>query len=204
MALLVKINDGFMITTNDIERVIADSCEKLGIEDLTKESQGRFRCVLHDIGQSFFSNNKVLKDNNNKWRWDILYILCDYYISLSHRYNKLIATYSFSELVNIDDQLIETWGAHEPSSQAFAIWNKLHSKREHSLIDRCFDSPQILGTLSIGNREYQWALPGVSREKPREILGASALPNLADLSAIGGQSPQLLGNSSEIVEQKPE
>lgn len=197
MALLVKINDGFIITTDDINRVIADACEELGIEDLTKESQGRFRCVLSAIGQRFFRDNKILKDNNNKWRFDIIYILCDYYISLSHRYNKLVAVYSFSEMVNIECDLIETWATHEPSSTSFTIWNKLHSTREHSLIDRCFDSPQILGTLSIGNREYSWALPGVSREKPREILGASSLPNLVDLSTMGEQKQIAINDNSD-------
>lgn len=178
-SVVVSLGD-FDIYENDFEIAIAEAMEKYGIEDLVKEGQTRWKAVMHYVGKRVFPDTKVLKDkhtvwlegnriptNNNRYDYNILNILCDYYIQLSRRYNKLISTVAFSEFVNINTDTVDRWRDDEPSTPTFGIWKKLQGKREDSLKDKAVDSGNVMGIFQVGRREYQWDMPGVREETKR-------------------------------------
>ena len=197
-SLLIDVDD-VKIYDNEIEMHIDLICEKFGIEDLKKEGQRPWKAVLQTLGKTVFPNTKILKSkvlniynnnniptNSNAYNYELLDNLCDYYILLSDRYNKLISTVAFSYFVNIPTNTIDTWRDAEPSSLTFQIWKKLQSNREDCLKDKNYDSNNVVGAISIGNSEYGWNMPGVTREtSKRAALPASELPKL------GGETVQI-------------
>lgn len=168
------------IYENDFEIAIAEACQKFEIENLVKEGQTRWKAVMHYVGKRVFPDNKVLKDkqtvwlegnsiptNNNRYDYNIINILCDYYIQLSRRYNKLISTVAFSEFINIPTNTMDVWRDTESSTATFKIWKKLQDDREDSLKDKAVDSGNVMGVFQVGRREYQWDMPGVREEAKR-------------------------------------
>lgn len=169
--------NGIEIYENDFEVAIDEACRKYGIEDLVKEGQTRWKAVMHYVGKRVFPDTKILKDrkniilegnsiptNNNRYDYNILNILCDYYINLSRRYNKLISTVAFSELVNINTDTVDRWRDEDPSTATFGIWKKLQGNREDSLKDKALDNGNVMGVFQVGRREYQWDMPGVRED----------------------------------------
>ncbi len=180
--LIVNAN-GVEIFDNDFDMAIFEACDKYNIDDLVKEGQTRWKAVMHFVGKRVFPDTKVLKDkntvwlegnkiptNNNRYDYNILNILCDYYIQLSRQYNKLISTVAFSEFVNIPTTTIDLWRDTEPSTTSFMIWKKLQGNREDSLKDKAVDSGNVMGVFQVGRREYQWDMPGV-REEKKQLQG---------------------------------
>lgn len=169
--------NGVEIYEDDFEIAIAEACQKYGIEDLVKEGQTRWKAVMHYVGKRVFPDTKILKDrknivlegnsiptNNNRYDYNILNILCDYYINLSRRYNKLISTVAFSELININTDTVDRWRDEEPSTTTFGIWKKLQGFREDGLKDKALDNGNVMGVFQVGRREYQWDMPGVKQD----------------------------------------
>lgn len=176
-----------VIHENDIDSCIFDICEREGI-DLYKAKQGQWRYVLNRAGERLFKNTDILKDKsivynlgsnipstNNRYDYEKVNRLCDYYIMISDKYNKLVSIIAFSYLSGIDDTTIDKW--KEPSSSGFGIWKKLSERRQDSLKDRLFDSNNPVGAMSIGNTEYLWNLPGVSNRREQREL-APAIPEM--------------------------
>lgn len=192
------------IYENDFEIAIAEAKQKYEIEDLVKEGQTRWKAVMHYVGKRVFPDTKVLKDkntvwlegnriptNNNRYDYDILDILCDYYIQLSRRYNKLISTVAFSEFINIPTNTIDQWRETESSSPSYKIWKKLQGNREDSLKDKAVDSGNVMGVFQVGRREYQWDMPGV-REDARKSI-APTPDEIAARYGIEGGSGERMG-----------
>lgn len=189
--IIIKI-DEIEIYENDFEIAIKDACEKYEIDDLRKEGQRTWKAVMQFVGKRIFSDNRVLKDkstvylennriptNNNRYNYNYLDILCDYYINLSNIYNKLISTVAFSYFVNIPTNTIDSWKDSELSSASFQIWKKLQTDREDSLKDKAVDSGNVMGVFQVGRREYQWDMPGVREDSARrKVLTAEELPKL--------------------------
>lgn len=192
--LLVNCN-GVEIYENDIERAIADACRKLQIDDLVKEGQQRWKAVCHYVGKRVFPDRKMLRDNKlvnvdgniipsnfNKYDYEILDILCDYYILLSRRYNKIISAIAFSEFINIPNSVITEWGYADKRGRfnktTFDIHKKLQTEREDALKDKCLDNGNVMGTFQVGRREYNWDVPGVSNRQEAPALSAADLPVL--------------------------
>ena len=188
----IKLTDEITIYNDDFEVAIAEACEDLGIEDLKKEGQRPWKAVMQLVGKKLFPDRKILKDNNiyklnnnniptnnNKYNYILLNELCDYYLVLSNRYNKLVSIIAFGLFININPDVIEIWASDEPSSLSFNIYKKLRLNREDCLKDKNFDSNNVVGSISIGNTEFNWNMPGVSRpfENPK-ALNVSQLPKL--------------------------
>lgn len=194
--IIIKI-DEIEIYNDDFEIAIKEACEKYNIEDLCKEGQRRWKAVMQYVGKRIFPDNKVLKDknivyldnnriptNNNRYNYNILNILCDYYINLSNIYNKLISTVAFSYFINIPTTTIDLWKDSEISSLSFKIWKKLQADREDSLKDKAVDSGNVMGVFQVGRREFGWDLPGVREESSQKrVLTASELPKLGNSEA---------------------
>lgn len=198
--VIVKTDD-IEIFDNDFEMAIDEACQKFKIDDLVKEGQTRWKAVMHYVGKRVFPDNKVLKDknivwlegnkiptNNNRYNYNILNILCDYYIQLSRQYNKLISTVAFSEFVNIPTNSIDVWRDDEPNTMTFLIWKKLQGNREDSLKDKAVDSGNVMGVFQVGRREYQWDMPGVREE--RKQLQTRTPEQIA--AEYGGEKQQAL------------
>ena len=175
---------------NDFEIAIKEACEKYNIEDLCKEGQRRWKAVMQYVGKHIFPDNRVLKDkntvyldnnkiptNNNRYNYNILYILCDYYINLSNIYNKLISTVAFSYFVNIPTNTVDLWKETEPNTLTFKIWKKLQENREDSLKDKAADNGNVMGVFQVGRREFNWDMPNVRDDRTnRPALTAKDLP----------------------------
>ena len=190
------------IYNDDFEEAIAAACEEFGIEDLKREGQRPWKAVLQYVGKRVFPDTTVLKSNkrvlyqgnsiptnNNSYDYELIDALCDYYIMLSNKYNKLISIIAFSYMLNIPTNTIDVWKDTELSTTTFKIWKKLSLNREDCLKDKNYDSNNVVGAISIGNQEYNWNMPGVTREHKRLSLGDSELPKLS-------------GYGTQFIEQK--
>lgn len=189
--LIIKI-DEVEIYDNDFEIAIAEACQRFGIDDLVKEGQARWKAVMHFVGKRIFPDNKILRDkntvwldgnniptNNNRYNYNILNVLCDYYIQLSRQYNKLISTVAFSEFINIPTNTIDQWRELEPSAASYKIWKKLQDDREDSLKDKAADNGNVMGVFQVGRREFGWDMPNVREDKSnKRVLTAVELPKL--------------------------
>lgn len=191
------------IYENDFEIAIAEACQKFEIENLVKEGQTRWKAVMHYVGKRVFPDTKVLKDkrtvwlegnsiptNNNRYDYNIINILCDYYINLSRQYNKLISSVAFAEFININVGVIDQWRETESSTPTYQIWKKLQDDREDSLKDKAVDSGNVMGVFQVGRREYQWDMPGV-REDAKKIAAQTPEEIAAKYGKLSENGAQL-------------
>lgn len=189
--LVIKIDEA-EIYDNDFEIAIAEACQKFGIDDLARASQRRWKRVMEFVGKRIFRDNKILRDkntvwlegnniptNNNRFDYNIINILCDYYMSLSDQYDKLISAEAFSLFLNIPRDTIGSWKDEEPSSTRFHIYKKLKDFRLECIKDNSYDNGNVTGTMYVGNVEYGTNLPGVREDSARrKVLTAAELPKL--------------------------
>lgn len=190
---VIKV-DEVEIFDNDFEMAIAEACEKFKIDDLTAASQRQWKRVMAFVGKRIFGNNKILRDkttvilegnniptNNNRFDYNIINILCDYYMSLSDQYNKLISAEAFSLFLNVSRDTIGSWKDEEPGTTRFNIHKKLKDYRLECIKDNAFDNGNVTGTMYVGNVEYGTNLPGVRQDENRKrALTDAELPTLQD------------------------
>lgn len=183
--LIIKV-DEVDIYDSDVDAAISDACAKFGIEDLTKASQRRWKRVMEFVGKRLFSDTKILRDkstvwlegnkiptNNNRFDYNILNILCDYYMALSDQYDKLISAEAFSLFLNMSRDTVGRWKDEEPTSVRFGIYKKLKDYRLECIKDNAYDNGNVTGTMYVGNVEYGTNLPGVREEKSgRHVISA--------------------------------
>lgn len=168
---------GTEIYENDFEIAIAEACQKFHIEDLVKEGQRRWKRVMAYIGKRIFGDCSILRDkktvwlkgnqiptNNNRFDYDIINILCDYYMELSDQYDKLVSAEAFSLFLGMSRDTITDWGHDESSTTRFRIYKKLKDTRLECLKDDSYDNGNVTGTMYVGNVEYGTNLPGVREE----------------------------------------
>lgn len=193
--IILKVEE-VKIYDNDFEMVIAEACEKFGIEDLTAASQRQWKRVMAFVGKRIFGDNKILRDkntvwlegnniptNNNRFDYNILNILCDYYMSLSDQYNKLISAEAFSLFINMPRETICNWRNEEPSTPRYCIYKKLKDYRLECIKDNAYDNGNVTGTMYVGNVEYGTNLPGVRQDEGRKrVLTDAELPKLSPVN----------------------
>ena len=191
--LVVNCN-GIEIYENDFEFAISEACKKENIDDLRAAKQGPWQAVMRDVGKTIFSNNNMLRDkdtvilegnniptNNNRFDYNIINILLEYYIYLSDRYDKLVSTEAFSLFINVPRETIARWKQLEPSTPRNHIFKKINDTRLKCILNHAYDNGNVTGTMYVGNVEYQTNLPGVSREQAnKHALTAAELPKLGE------------------------
>lgn len=196
--LIIEV-DEVDIYDSDVDAAISDACVRFGIEDLTKASQRRWKRVMEFVGKRLFGDTKILRDkstvwlegnkiptNNNRFDYNILNILCDYYMSLSDQYDKLISAEAFSLFLNIPRDTIGSWKDEDSSSMRFRIYKKLKDFRLECIKDNSYDNGNVTGTMYVGNVEYGTNLPGVREEKSgRHIISADE-PIRLDVGEVKG------------------
>ena len=191
--LVVDCN-GIEIYENDFEFAISEAFKKENIDDLRAAKQGPWQAVMRDVGKTIFSNNNMLRDkdtvilegnniptNNNRFDYNIINILLEYYIYLSDRYDKLVSTEAFSLFINVPRETIARWKQLEPSTSRNHIYKKIDETRLKCILNHAYDNGNVTGTMYVGNVEYQTNLPGVSREQVnKRALTANELPKLSE------------------------
>lgn len=199
--------NGVEIYENDFMFALEEACLDENIDDLVTVSQRRWKAVLRNMGKRMFpDDSKVLRDkklvilegnkiptNNNRFDYDVINALCDYYMYLSDRYDKLISAEGFSLFLNIPRETISRWNVEDKLSKtSFHIYKKIKDARLECIKDNAYDNGNVTGTMYVGNVEFGTNLPGVSRETTaKQALTAADLPKLgaSELSANVVQLP---------------
>lgn len=108
-----------IIQNNSIEKTLQDQAAAAGV-DLYECNLNTWKALLQEAGALLFPKTaRVLKVQimreksaynikNVNYIYDLnkINIICDHYIYLSHKYNKLIAVLYFSYLLNIDNDIL--------------------------------------------------------------------------------------------------
>ena len=201
------------IYTSTVQDLIDQACIEFHIDDLLKAGQRQWKAVMYYVGKRLFPDTKVLKDkrlystgvamtNYNRYDYEVLDILCNYYLNLSDRYNKLVSAVAFSHFCNIPTNTIDIWANDEPSQGSFKIWQKLRQNRKDCILDRAYDSNSPVGTMFVGNNEFGMNQPGIGdNATQRRAITAQELPRLdekkaKELHAIDTQFTDVAANNT--------
>ena len=187
---------------NDIDLYLHQFQDEQDIEDLKAVPQTIWNACLMYIQRHVFTNRDMLKQKNNiytdntitptncnSYDYNLLNDICDYYIYITALYDKECSIYGFSKLVNIPYQLIQEWGnnysnSNRLSTKSCDIYKKLTSEREQSLVAKLVSMKHPTAMAIILNKEYNYNLPGVSRENAKQSLTAAELPKLGTIEPL--------------------
>lgn len=175
------------IYTSTVQDLIDNACIEFHIDDLLKAGQRQWKAVMYYVGKRLFPDTKVLKDkrlystgvamtNYNRYDYEVLDTLCNYYLSLSDRYSKLVSAVAFSHFCNIPTNTIDVWASDEPSQGSFKIWQKLRQNRKDCILDRAYDSNSPVGAMYVGNTDFPKELGAEIGQ--RKAVTAQELPRL--------------------------
>lgn len=196
----------FQLYREDFERAINQACQELQIDDLKSEGQRPWKAVCKRVGEIIFNDNSILKDkqlydntcmltNYNRYNYNILNNICDEYIYISDKYNKLCSTVAFSNWCNIDCGVIDNWRLNKESSpKSYEIWEKLQGIRKDCIKDRAYDNKSPVGAMFVGNNEFGMNQPGIGYEATQaRALTANELPQLGgansqNIKALSGDN----------------
>lgn len=198
------------IYTSTVQDLIDQACIEFHIDDLLKAGQRQWKAVMYYVGKRLFPDTKVLKDkrlystgvamtNYNRYDYEVLDILCNYYLNLSDRYSKLVSAVAFSYFCNIPTNTIDIWAGDEPSQGSFKIWQKLRQNRKDCILDRAYDSNSPVGAMYVGNTDFPQEL-GTDMGQ-RKAITAQELPRLdekksQELHAIDTQFTDAVANNT--------
>lgn len=198
------------IYTSTVQDLIDQACIEFHIEDLLKAGQRQWKAVMYYVGKRLFPDTKVLKDkrlystgvamtNYNRYDYEVLDTLCNYYLSLSDRYSKLVSAVAFSHFCNIPTNTIDVWASDEPSQGSFKIWQKLRQNRKDCILDRAYDSNSPVGAMYVGNTDFPQELG--TEIGQRKAVTAQELPRLdgksnQELHAIDTQFTDAAANNT--------
>ena len=191
------------IFENDIDLYLHQFQEEQGIEDLRTVPQTVWNACLMYIQRHVFNNKDLLKEHNNiyidntlmstncnSYNYNLLNDICDYYIYITALYDKECSIYGYSKLVNIPYQLIQEWGhnynnSNRLNTKSCDIYKKLTDEREQSLVSKLVTMKHPTAMAIILNKEYNYNLPGVSKENAnKSSLTAAELPKLGGVKVL--------------------
>ena len=162
---------------NDIAMYLRIFCEEQGIEDMRAASQSVYNACLKYIQRHVFKDKDILRDksniynknnnimsNYNRYNYDLLNDICDYYIYISMLYDKEVSIMGFSNLTGIDNDTITTWSKPDRLSPlSMSIYKKLCENREESLSNKLVTgNKNPVGVIAVLNRQFGWASPYTS------------------------------------------
>lgn len=204
--VILKVDD-VEIVEDDFIDALEEAAAVFHYDDLESITQRQWKAVLKYAGSKVFSNRGLLKSkelivyngntipsNSNRYDYNILNNLCDYYMHISDRYNKLISIEGFSLMLGLTRDAINVWKEHEPSTPTFNIWKKLKDGRFDCIKDHSYDNGNVTGTMYLGNVEYGTNLPGVREESTRK--------HSLSLEELRGKVAELGGGIVREIETK--
>jgi hypothetical protein len=200
--LIIKGNDGMEIYKSDLQMVIEDGCQELGIEDLTKEGQRRWKALMTFIGKRLFpdeARDYIYKygTRNSKYNYDIISELYTQYIYLSDKYNKLISVVAFERFINAPEGTVTQWAYDEPNCVGNRIYKNLLKGRLDCIKDKAADNGNVTGIMFVGNAEFGLNLPGVSREQSQRPQALTASDLLQASRELCKNDTQLIDSSTD-------
>lgn len=168
---------------NRMTQAINDFCMSFDIQSLKSEPQNVYVACLLYVNRTVFKRLKPCKNNQSSIidyaDIDLLKGIADYYIYISAVYNKSVSVVDFCRLLGIDFQTMCNWRDDSIdnilSQKRFEIFKYINTMREQSLANILQTAKNPVGTLAILNRQFNWNLPGVSREEVKPKLTRSEL-----------------------------
>jgi len=201
---------------NRIFQAVEDFCLSQNIESLKQEPQNVFTaCLMYVNRQVFKRKNPGINNQKSVLNLDDVELLsgiADIYIYIATLNNKSCSMQDFCRMVGIDYQTVYNWKSDSInnilSQKRFDIFKRITGAREETLSNMLQTAKSPVGILGILNRQFNWNLPGVSREesKPRlsrsdMLQGLDALPVKQEPAAGGvvesSQIPQLPETENE-------
>ena len=180
---------------NDIELYLKIFCEENKIEDMRAASQSVYNACLRYIQRHVFKDKDILRDksnvynknnsimsNYNRYNYDLLNDICDYYIYISMLYDKEMSIIGFSNLTCINNDKVTSWNKPDRLSPlSMGIYKKLCENREESLSNKLVTgNKNPVGVIAVLNRQFGWASPYTSdSNRQKQPLTAAELPKLA-------------------------
>jgi hypothetical protein len=182
---------------NDIDLYLQQFKEEQDIKDLRDIPQTVWTAALIYIQRHVFNdrvklkqhnniyiNNTITPTNCNSYNYELLNEICDYYIYVCSLYDKECSIWGYSKLLNIPYQTIMEWGNNynkrdRLSTSSGDIYKKLTDAREQSLVAKLVSMKHPTAMAIILNKEYQYNLPGVSKEPAKTTLSSAELPKLS-------------------------
>lgn len=189
-----QVQENMETFENDIAMYLHIFCEEQEIDDMRAASQSVYNACLRYIQRHVFRDKDILRDksniyninniimsNYNRYNYDLLNDICDYYIYMSMLYDKEISIMGFCNLTGIDKDTITTWSKPDRlSSSSMSIYKKLCENREESLSNKLVTgNKNPVGVIAVLNRQFGWASPYTSdANRQQRLLTAAELPRL--------------------------
>lgn len=205
---------------SQIEPLLIDFYSTQGMDDIRSAPQATWSAAMTYIKNALFKPNKILKlhepnkdiknidyndikinnpsyralyqySNNQAYNIYIVNVLCDYYIYLCQKYDKMVSIMDFSRLSNIDYNIFYVWDTKDVYSKLYgelsgtnkSIVKRLDLLREESLAAKLASNKNPVATMAILNKCYSWNMPGVrAQEGGGHALTAANLPRIANNS----------------------
>lgn len=138
---------------------------KESLEDITQQQYNGF--LIH-CSMFYFKPTKCLYkhypgiSNNGKtvlmFNDSLLYILCEYYISMSYQYNKVVNTHGFSLFIGTDTDTIARWSKLENQRPVvYRISKRLQNEYEKSLENGAQSGKNPVGFIATLNHRFGWS-----------------------------------------------
>lgn len=194
--------DTLEVYENRMTQAINDFCMSFDIQSLKSEPQNVYVACLLYVNRTVFKRLKPGKNNQSSIidyaDIELLKGIADYYIYISAVYNKSVSVVDFCRLLGIDFQTMCNWRDDSIdnilSQKRFEIFKYINTMREQSLANILQTAKNPVGTLAILNRQFNWNLPGVSREEVKPKLSRNEL--LQGLDALP-EKPIAIDSSDE-------
>ena len=194
--------DTLEVYENRMTQAINDFCMSFDIQSLKSEPQNVYVACLLYVNRTVFKRLKPCKNNQSSIidydDIELLKGIADYYIYISAVYNKSVSVVDFCRLLGIDFQTMCNWRDDSIdnilSQKRFEIFKYINTMREQSLANILQTAKNPVGTLAILNRQFNWNLPGVSREEVKPKLSRNEL--LQGLDALP-EKPIAIDSSDE-------
>ena len=203
----VKMSFDDIIKNNLIEKTIEDRATYNNI-DLQNCPLNHWKMILQEAGfllwgedrkplrieQGIVYHGAVRPSGKNTYDMYKIKKVCDVYVYLSHKYNKIISMPYFSyllymlgnELYNLLDNNQHNESLTEFNNIRTEILKKIYSEREENIKEKCLEASSPVGYIAIGNTEYGWnggTTQGITTGQAQRL---DALPDLSGLKALNG------------------
>jgi len=181
--------------------ILLDSyCQENGIEDLKQEPQQVYVGGLMYVYFNLFAQDKTLLrlytqgiSNNNHvtdmYNDYIIWCICEYYIYICHKYNKIPKPIEFSYLTGIDLDTLKRWENMESQRpRAYGTVKTLRKAYETGLENGAQSGKNPVGFIATLNHRFGWS----ADNKPSLTVNITRSKNEI-LSSI---NPDLLADNS--------
>lgn len=184
---------------SNVELLMIDYLQLVNAESLTDITQQQYSGFLMYCAMHYFKPTKILQykksipnmQNANIYTYidSLLVLVCEYYIFISHTYNKIINPYGYSLFIGCDMDSFKKW--EKPESQRpelVGMLKRLRFEYESSLENGAQSGKNPVGFIATLNHRFGWN----ADNKPQLTVNITRSKNEI-LSSI---NPELLTENS--------